>query len=41
MPRVLSTADARDTRIPFVELMNDIWRVLKDGCPFSGYMPVH
>ena len=28
VPRVLPTADGRDTRFPFVELMNEVWRVL-------------
>ncbi len=31
MPRVLLTADGRSTRFPFVELMNEIHRVLKPG----------
>jgi SAM-dependent methyltransferase len=29
VPRVLSTADGLSTRFPFIELMNEIWRVLK------------
>jgi len=31
IPRVLTTADAKATFFPFVELMNEIWRVLKHG----------
>lgn len=31
IPRVLPTADGRATRAPFVELMNEVWRVLKAG----------
>jgi SAM-dependent methyltransferase len=31
VPRVLPTADGLDTRLPFVELMNEIWRVLRPG----------
>lgn len=31
IPRVLPTADGRATRVPFVELMNEVWRVLKAG----------
>ncbi len=28
VPRILSTFDGKGTRFPFIELMNDIWRVL-------------
>jgi SAM-dependent methyltransferase len=31
IPRILPTADGRSTRFPFVELMNEMWRVLKPG----------
>ena len=31
VPRILMTADAASTRFPFIELMNEIWRVLKPG----------
>lgn len=31
VPRVLTGADGRSTRFPFVELMNEVWRVLKPG----------
>ncbi len=29
VPRVMLTPDGQDTRFPFIELMNEIWRVLK------------
>jgi SAM-dependent methyltransferase len=41
VPRVLLTPDATRTRFPFVELMNDIWRVLRDGGMFYGYTPAY
>lgn len=31
VPRVLPTADGQGTRFPFIELMNEVWRVLKPG----------
>jgi SAM-dependent methyltransferase len=31
VPRVLPTADGAGTRFPFIELMNEMWRVLKPG----------
>lgn len=31
VPRVLTGADGRSTRFPFVELMSEIWRVLAPG----------
>jgi len=39
IPRVLPTADGRSTRVPFVELMNEIWRVLKAGGLFYASTP--
>ena len=39
VPRVLATADGRGTRFPFVELMNEIWRVLLPGGLFYGQTP--
>ncbi len=39
VPRVLPTADGRGTRFPFVELMNEIWRVLVPGGLFYGQTP--
>lgn len=41
VPRVLPTADGRGTRFPFVELMNEIWRVLVPGGRFYGYTPCY
>lgn len=41
VPRVLPTADGQATRFPFVELMNEIWRVLRDGGLFYGYTPAY
>ncbi len=29
MPRLLATADGTGTRLPFIELMNEVWRVLR------------
>jgi SAM-dependent methyltransferase len=31
VPRVLPSADGLQTRFPFIELMNEVWRVLKPG----------
>lgn len=31
VPRLLATADGRHTRFPFIELMDEIWRVLAHG----------
>ena len=41
VPRVLPGADGRGTRFPFVELMNEIWRVLRADGLFYGYTPVY
>ena len=41
VPRVLPTADGRGTRFPFIELMNEIWRVLRKDGLFYGYTPVY
>lgn len=41
VPRVLGTADGRGTRFPFVELMNEVWRVLKPGGLFYAVTPVY
>lgn len=41
VPRVLSTPDGRGTRFPFVELMNEIHRVLKPGGRFYAVTPAY
>ncbi len=40
VPRVLPTADGLGTRLPFVELMDQIWRVLKPGGVLYAVTPV-
>jgi len=39
VPRVLPTADGHGTRFPFVQLMNEIWRVLVPGGRFYAQTP--
>jgi SAM-dependent methyltransferase len=41
VPRVLATADGRATRFPFIELMNEVWRVLKPEGLFYAYTPMY
>jgi SAM-dependent methyltransferase len=41
VPRILATADGRSTRAPFVELMNEIWRVLVPGGQFYASTPAY
>ena len=41
IPRVLATADGRSTRLPFVELMNEIWRVLAPGGRLYALTPAY
>lgn len=41
VPRVLPTPDGLGTRFPFVELMNEIWRVLKPGGMLYACTPVY
>jgi len=39
VPRVLATPDGRGTRFPFIELMNEVHRVLKPGGRFYAVTP--
>ncbi|MEY4753788.1 MAG: hypothetical protein RJA44_1463 [Pseudomonadota bacterium] len=41
VPRILPTADGLSTRFPFIELMNEIWRVLTPGGLFYACTPVY
>ncbi len=41
VPRLLPTPDGRGTRFPFVELMNEIHRVLKPGGRFYALTPAY
>jgi SAM-dependent methyltransferase len=41
VPRILGTHDGRGTRFPFVELMNEIWRVLIPGGLFYAQTPAY
>lgn len=41
VPRVLATADGRSTRFPFIELMNECWRVLKPSGRFYAITPCY
>ena len=41
IPRVLGTHDGRSTRFPFVELMNEVHRVLKPGGRFYAVTPAY
>jgi SAM-dependent methyltransferase len=39
VPRILATADGRDTFFPFIRLMNEVWRVLAPGGRFYALTP--
>ncbi len=41
VPRVLATPDGRGTRLPFIELMNEVHRVLKPGGRFYAVTPAY
>jgi len=41
VPRMLPTPDGASTRLPFVELMNEVWRVLKPGGRLYAVTPCY
>jgi len=41
VPRVFPTADGAGTRFPFIELMNEVWRVLKHDGLLYAVTPVY
>lgn len=41
VPRVLATPDGEGTRFPFLDLMGEIWRVLKPGGQFYALTPAY
>lgn len=41
IPRQLLSLDSDKTRLPFIELMNEIWRVLKPGGIFYALTPAY
>jgi SAM-dependent methyltransferase len=41
VPRLLATSDGQGTRFPFIELMNEVWRVLAPGGRFYALTPAY
>lgn len=41
VPRLLPTADGRDTCFPFIRLMDEVWRVLAPGGKFYALTPAY
>ena len=41
IPRILPTADGRDTYFPFIRLMDEVWRVLAPGGKFYALTPAY
>lgn len=41
VPRILATADGRDTFFPFIRLMDEVWRVLAPGGRFYALTPTY
>jgi SAM-dependent methyltransferase len=41
VPRLLPRADGRGTRLPFIELMNEVWRVLRPDGLFYASTPMY
>ena len=41
VPRVLATSQGTGTRLPFIELMNEVWRVLAPGGLFYAVTPCY
>ena len=39
VPRIFPSADGRSTRAPFIDLMNEVWRVLENGGRFYAITP--
>ena len=41
VPRIMATRDGLATRFPFIELMNEVWRVLRPGGLFYASTPAY